>query len=109
MSRSSVQTWLGPLKRIKMRIIENPNPIDELTVVCSKCSCKFAYTEGDTKVESWNNGILGPGNAGYYKKWVNCPNCGECYIIEHESHDHMNYNFDIPHITELESLINEKS
>lgn len=67
-----------------MRIIENPNPIEETVVTCEKCGCKFAYTKGDMKHESWFNGVLGPGCAGYRKDWVDCPNCGEKHMITDE-------------------------
>lgn len=69
-----------------MRILENPNPIEEQILTCEKCSCKFAYNKADIKRESWNNGILGPGNAGYYKEWIECPNCGQIHYIVNKSH-----------------------
>jgi hypothetical protein len=56
-----------------MRIINNPNPIEEKVVVCQKCQCEFAYNKSDKK--SYNNGVLGPGFTSC--SWVNCPNCGE--------------------------------
>lgn len=68
-----------------MRIINNPNPIEETGVTCEKCQCTYAYNNGDIKHESWNNGVLGPGCAGYCYIWVNCPNCGEAHSIVSES------------------------
>ena len=32
-----------------MRIIKNPNPVEEKIGVCKSCECEFAYTEGDVK------------------------------------------------------------
>ncbi|MBP3732509.1 MAG: hypothetical protein J6I84_04610 [Bacilli bacterium] len=69
-----------------MRIINNPNPTEEKVVICKKCGCEFAYLQSDTREDSWNNGILGPGNSGWYKKWVVCPNCGEHHTIENHYH-----------------------
>ena len=47
-----------------MRIIENPNPLDEEIVVCSECKCKYAYNKNDIHIRSGNNGVLGPGFMG---------------------------------------------
>lgn len=84
-----------------MRILENPNPIEEQILTCEKCSCRFAYNKADIKEKSWNNGVLGPGNAGYYKEWIECPNCGQIHYIVNESHDHMDIPFDISPIRVL--------
>ena len=65
-----------------MRIIENPNPVEEKVLVCEGCGCKFAYTPGDVFIDSWNNGVLGPGYYGYVRKLVTCPNCGKSILIE---------------------------
>ena len=67
-----------------MRIIENPNPVVETVVTCKYCGCKYAYTKGDMKHESWFNGVIGPGGYGYTKDWVECPNCGEKHIVSEE-------------------------
>lgn len=65
-------------------IIENPNPVKEEIQVCDKCKCKFSYTQGDIKIDSWNNGVLGPGYYGYKKEFIYCPNCGESITISSE-------------------------
>ena len=65
-------------------IIENPNPVKEEIRTCDKCKCKFSYTLGDTRVESWNNGILGPGYYGYRREYIQCPNCGETITVSSE-------------------------
>lgn len=59
-----------------MRIINNPNPIEEKVVVCPECQCEFAYNHNDLHVKSWNNGVLGPGFRASREAWINCPNCG---------------------------------
>jgi hypothetical protein len=65
-----------------MRIIENPNPLDEEIIVCSECKCKYAYNKNDIHTKSGNNGILGPGFMSWCDRWVNCPNCGKRYTIK---------------------------
>lgn len=65
-----------------MRIIKNPNPVEEIEKICPECKCEFAFTEGDIKTYAYSNDILGPGNYGYRKKYVLCPNCGKEIILE---------------------------
>ena len=67
-----------------MRIIENPNPVKEKELKCGDCECTFAYTPGDVRTESWNNGIIGPGYSGYYREYVICPNCGKAILVKNE-------------------------
>ena len=68
-----------------MRILKNPNPVEEIVKTCSECECVFAYTDGDIKTYSYSNNILGPGHYGYFKKYVLCPNCGKEIILEENS------------------------
>ena len=70
-----------------MRIIENPNPLPSTIHVCAKCQCKFEYTENDVKKisESDANGRIGGTHYYYHQESVDCPNCGETYIIKSES------------------------
>lgn len=70
-----------------MRIIKNPNPVEEIVKTCPECECEFALTEGDIKTYAYSNEILGPGYYGYQKKYVLCPNCGKEIIIEEKSTD----------------------
>ena len=70
-----------------MRILKNPNPVEEIVKTCPECECEFAFTEGDIKTYSYSNNILGPGFYGYSKRYVLCPNCGKEVIIEEESTD----------------------
>ena len=67
-----------------MRIIKNPNPVEEIVKTCPECECEFAYTEGDIKTYSYSNDVLGPGYYGYRKKYVLCPNCGKKIVLEKE-------------------------
>lgn len=92
-----------------MRIIENPNPTEEIEKVCPVCECKFAYTEGDIKTYTYSNGILGPSSYGYIKKYVLCPNCGKEIIIEEQGSTHYDFErlaqeieemYPYPHLTE---------
>lgn len=68
-----------------MRIIKNPNPVEEIVKECESCSCTFAFTDGDIKTYSYSNNILGPGFYGYSKRYVLCPNCGKEIIIKEKS------------------------
>jgi hypothetical protein len=68
-----------------MRILKNPNPVEEIVKTCSECECVFAYTDGDIKTYSYSNNILGPGHYGYFKKYILCPNCGKEIILEENS------------------------
>jgi DNA-directed RNA polymerase subunit RPC12/RpoP len=70
-----------------MRIIKNPNPVEEIVKECESCSCTFAFTEGDVKTYAYSNEVLGPGYYGYRKRYVLCPNCGKEIIIEEKSTD----------------------
>ena len=75
---------VGNKRKSMIKIIENPNPVKEEIQVCDKCKCKFSYTQGDIKIDSWDNGILGPGYYGYKKEYIYCPNCGESITISSE-------------------------
>lgn len=68
-----------------MRILKNPNPVEEIEKTCPECECVFAFTDGDVKTYSYSNEILGPGYYGYRKRYVLCPNCGKEIIIEEKS------------------------
>jgi DNA-directed RNA polymerase subunit RPC12/RpoP len=70
-----------------MRIIENPNPLPTTEHVCAKCQCKFEYTEQDVikHHDSDANGRIGGTHYYCYQESVNCPNCGETYIIKSKS------------------------
>ena len=74
-----------------MRIIKNPNPVEEIEKTCPECECEFAYTEGDVKTYSYSNDVLGPGHYGYFKKYILCPNCGKEIIIKEKSSDYHDY------------------
>jgi len=65
-----------------MRILKNPNPVEEIVKTCPECECEFAFTDGDVKTYSYSNNILGPGFYGYSKRYVLCPNCGKEIILE---------------------------
>lgn len=88
-----------------MRIIKNPNPVEEKIGTCKRCECEFAYTEGDVKTYSYSNGILGPGSYEYQKKYILCPNCGEELVIE--EHNNSSYQDYIEISPEFEQLIRE--
>ena len=68
-----------------MRILKNPNPVEEIEKTCPECECEFAYTDGDVKTYAYSNEILGPGYYGYQKRYVLCPNCGKEIILEEKS------------------------
>ena len=70
-----------------MRILENPNPTPNTVHICEKCQCKFEYTEKDVikHTDSDANGRIGGTHYYSYQESVNCPNCGEPYIIKRES------------------------
>lgn len=70
-----------------MRIIKNPNPVEEQERKCEACGCIFAYSEGDIRTYSYSNDILGPGYYGYRKRYVLCPNCGKEIVVEEKSSD----------------------
>ena len=74
-----------------MRILKNPNPVEEIVKTCPECECEFAFTDGDVKTYSYSNDVLGPGHYGYFKKYVLCPNCGKEIIIEEKSSDYRDY------------------
>ena len=74
-----------------MRILKNPNPVEEIVKTCPECECEFAFTDGDIKTYSYSNNILGPGFYGYSKRYVLCPNCGKEIIIEEKSSDYRDY------------------
>ena len=74
-----------------MRIIKNPNPVEEIVKTCPECECEFAFTDGDVKTYSYSNDVLGPGHYGYFKKYVLCPNCGKEIIVEEKSSDYRDY------------------
>lgn len=88
-----------------MRIIKNPNPVEEKIGTCKCCECEFAYTEGDVKTYSYSNKILGPGSYGYRKKYVLCPNCGKEFVIEEHSSNHQDKKLKVS--PELERRIRE--
>ena len=67
-----------------MRIIYNPNPIEEIVRICQECKCKFAFTKGDVKTYAISNDVLGPGYHGYQKRYVLCPNCGKEIVLEYK-------------------------
>ena len=73
-----------------MRILKNPNPVEEIVKTCPECECEFAFTDGDVKTYSYSNNILGPGFYGYSKRYVLCPNCGKEIILEENSTDGRN-------------------
>ena len=70
-----------------MRIIENPNPLPTTEHICEKCQCKFEYTDKDVVKQHHSdaNGRIGGTHYYYYQESVNCPNCGETYIIKSKS------------------------
>ena len=68
-----------------MRIIKNPNPVEEIVKTCPECECEFAFTDGDIKIYSFSNNIIGPGYSGYRKRYVLCPNCGKEIVLEEKS------------------------
>ena len=68
-----------------MRILKNPNPVEEIVKECESCSCTFAFTDGDIKTYTYSNNILGPGYYGYRKRYVLCPNCGKEIVLEEKS------------------------
>ena len=68
-----------------MRIIKNPNPVEEIVKTCPECECEFAFTEGDIKTYAYSNEILGPGFYGYSKRYILCPNCGKEIVLEEKS------------------------
>ena len=68
-----------------MRIIYNPNPVEEIVRICQKCKCEFAFTEGDIKTYAFSNDVIGPGYHSYKKRYVLCPNCGEEIVLEEKS------------------------
>jgi hypothetical protein len=76
----------GKIINVKnMRIIYNPNPVEEIVRICQECKCKFAFTEGDVKTYSYSNDVLGPGYHSYRKRYVLCPNCGKEIVLEEKS------------------------
>jgi hypothetical protein len=70
-----------------MKILENPNPVPSIIHTCEKCGCKFEYTERDIIKYSNSdaNGRIGGTYYYCYQESVDCPNCGEPYIIKKES------------------------
>lgn len=91
-----------------MRIIKNPNPVEEIVKTCPECECEFAFTEGDIKTYAYSNEILGPGFYGYSKRYILCPNCGKEIIIEEKSTEDGRYSMIDPMITiDLEKLMEE--
>ena len=68
-----------------MRIINNPNPKEEIEKTCPDCECVFAFTDRDVKTYAYSNEILGPGHYGYRKRYILCPNCGKEIIVEENS------------------------
>ena len=70
-----------------MRIIYNPNPVEEIVRICQGCKCKFAFTKGDVKTYAFSNDVIGPGYYGYRKRYVLCPNCGKEIVLEEKSTD----------------------
>ena len=90
-----------------MRIIKNPNPVEEIVKTCPECECEFAFTEGDIKTYAYSNEVMGPGYYGYRKRYVLCPNCGKEIIIEEKSTDGRDSMID-PMITiDIEKLMEE--
>ena len=74
-----------------MRILKNPNPVEEIVKTCPECECEFAFTDGDVKTYFYSNNIFGPGFYGYSKRYVLCPNCGKEIIIEEKNLDYRDY------------------
>ena len=70
-----------------MKILENPNPVPSMVHVCEKCQCKFEYTDNDVKKQTNSdaNGRIGGTHYYSHQESVDCPNCGETYIIKSES------------------------
>jgi len=70
-----------------MKILENPNPLPSTIHICKKCGCKFEYTDKDIlkQYHSDANGRIGGTHYYYSQESVDCPNCGETYIIKSES------------------------
>ena len=90
-----------------MRIIKNPNPVEEIVKTCPECECEFAFTKGDIKTYAYSNEILGPGFYGYSKRYILCPNCGKEIIIKEKSTSGRDSMVD-PMITiDFEKLIKE--
>ena len=90
-----------------MRIINNPNPVEEIVKTCPECECEFAFTEGDVKTYAYSNEVLGPGYYGYRKRYILCPNCGKEIILEENSTDRRDSMID-PMITiDFERLMKE--
>jgi DNA-directed RNA polymerase subunit RPC12/RpoP len=87
-----------------MRILKNPNPVEEIKKTCPECECEFAFTDGDIKTYSYSNNILGPGFYGYSKRYVLCPNCGKKIIIEEKSSS-QTQEPDVINLEPLEDLI----
>lgn len=75
------------LGRLTMKILENPNPAKSMVHVCEKCQCKFEFTSQDVKVKASSDANGRIGGTHYYSRQVsvNCPNCGESYILENKS------------------------
>lgn len=91
-----------------MRILKNPNPVEEIVKECESCSCTFAFTDGDIKTYTYSNNVLGPGYYGYRKRYVLCPNCGKEIIIEEKSTDGRDSMIDPSMITiDIQKLIDE--
>jgi len=83
-----------------MRILKNPNPVEEIVKTCPECECEFAFTDGDIKTYSYSNNIIGPGFYGYSKRYVLCPNCGKEIILEEKNSNQIQE----PEVINLESL-----
>lgn len=91
-----------------MRIIKNPNPVEEIVKTCPECECEFAYTEGDVKTYAYSNEIIGPGYYGYRKKYILCPNCGKEIVLEEKSTSGRDSMIDPSMITiDIQKLIDE--
>ena len=91
-----------------MRIIKNPNPVEEIVRICQECKCKFAFTEGDIKIYAYSNDVLGPGYHGYRKRYVLCPNCGKEITIEEKSTDERDSMYEPDLITiDIEKLMKD--
>jgi predicted Zn finger-like uncharacterized protein len=52
-----------------MRILKNPNPVEEIVKTCPECECVFAFTDEDIKTN-------------YSMRYVLCPNCGKEITLE---------------------------
>ena len=92
-----------------MRIIKNPNPVEEIVKTCPDCECEFAFTDGDIKTYAYSNDIIGPGYYGYRKRYVLCPNCGKEIVLEEKSTDGRDSMIDSMITIDFEKLMEKET